>query len=111
MIRRMSYGLLGSAVEQEDIAVASQAVDALLDASPARIAQPDDGRAHLGSHFHHLADLLGMRQRQRAAKGGEILGKDKRLATVDRPPAGDHAVAGDLALGQMRGNALNLEWA
>ncbi len=71
-------------------------VDAFLDAGPARIAQADDRRAHLHGHFHHLADFFGMGQGERPAEGGEILGKDENLPTVDRAPPGDHAVAGDL---------------
>ena len=37
--------------------------------------------------------------RQRAAEDGEILGEDEDQAAVDRAPAGDHAVAGELLLG------------
>ena len=43
-------------------------------------------------------DLLGMRFRKRAAEHGEILGEDEDRAAVDRAPAGDDAVAGDLGL-------------
>src|SRR6267154_6610870 len=39
-----------------------------------------------------------MRLRQRAAEHGEVFGKDKSLAAVDRAPAGDDAVAGNLVL-------------
>src|SRR6266568_6152395 len=35
---------------------------------------------------------------QRAAEHGKILGEYKRLAAVDRAPAGDHAVARNLVL-------------
>ena len=35
---------------------------------------------------------------QGAAEHGEVLGEDEDRAAVDRAPAGDHAVAGDLGL-------------
>ena len=38
-----------------------------------------------------------MRFRQRAAEHGEVLGEHVGDAAVDGAPAGDHAVAGDLA--------------
>ena len=37
--------------------------------------------------------------RQRAAEDGEILGKDENRPAVDRAPAGDDAVTGDLLSG------------
>ena len=48
---------------------------------------------------HDLADLLGMRLRERAAEHGEILAEHKDQAAVDRAVAGDDAVARHLLLG------------
>ena len=56
------------------------------------------GARFLQRHVLHLLDLLGMRFRQRAAEHGEILGEEEDRPAVDRAPAGDDAVAGDLAL-------------
>ena len=39
-----------------------------------------------------------MRLRERAAEDREVLGEDEDRAAVDRAPAGDDAVAGDLVL-------------
>ncbi len=36
-----------------------------------------------------------MRAREAAAEHGEVLGEDEHHPPVHRPPAGDHAVAGD----------------
>ena len=45
--------------------------------------------------------FCGMGLRQRAAEHGEVLGEDEDRAAVDRAPAGDDAVAGDLASSSM----------
>ena len=42
--------------------------------------------------------LLRVRLAQRAAEHGEVLGEEINGAAVDRAPAGDDAVAGDLGL-------------
>ena len=42
--------------------------------------------------------LLRVRLRERAAEHGEVLGEQINRAAVDRAPAGDDAVAGDLGL-------------
>ncbi len=83
----------GERIAQEDIGVAGQAPDALLDARAAAVVETDDWRAGLHRHFHDLADLLRVDFAQRAADDGEILRIDVYEPTVDRPPAGDHAVA------------------
>ena len=81
-------------VAPEHLGIAAERGDALLDARAAGIVQSNNGDAVLHGEVHHLADLFRMRFRQRAAKDGEILRKDVAWPTVDRAPAGDHAVAG-----------------
>ena len=83
-------------VALEHLAIAAERRDALLDARAAGVEQADDRRAVLQRHVLELGDLLRMRLRQRAAEHGEILGEDEDRAAVDRAPAGDDAVAGDL---------------
>jgi hypothetical protein len=51
-------------VAQEDIGIAAQADDTLLDARAARVRQADDRRPVLDRKVHHLADLLGVRLRE-----------------------------------------------
>ena len=55
------------------------------------------GARALHRHVLDLDDLLRVRFGQRAAEHGEILGEGKDRASIHGAPAGDHAVAGDLA--------------
>ena len=66
--------------------------------APPASNRPMIGRARLHRHVLHLDDLLRMRLAERAAEHGEVLGEQIDRAAVDRAPAGDHAVAGDLGL-------------
>ena len=86
----------GEHVALEDLAIAAERRDALLDARAAGVEEADDRRAVLDRHVLDLGDLLRMRFAERAAEHGEILGEDIDGAAVDGAPAGDHAVAGDL---------------
>ena len=71
-------------VAQEDVGVAAERDDALLDPRSAGIVEPDDRRADLHREVHHLADLLGVRLGQRSAEDGEVLREDEHQAAVDR---------------------------
>ena len=85
-------------VPEEDVGVAGERLDALLDARAARVVEADDRRADLDREIHHLADLLGVGAAQAPAEDGEVLREDEHLAPVDQAVAGDHAVAEDLLL-------------
>ena len=74
----------GQRVAQEDVGVAAERGDALLDARAAGVVEADDRRAVLHRQVHHLADLLGVGLGQRAAEDGEVLGEDVDQAAVDR---------------------------
>ena len=80
-------------VAQEDVGVAAERHDAFLDSRAARIIQADDRRADLDREVHHLADLLGVRFRQRSAENREVLAEDEHEPAVDRAVTGDDAVA------------------
>ena len=88
----------GQGVAQEDVGVAGERDDALLDARAAGVVEADDGRADAHRHVHDLDDLRGVGFGERAAEDGEVLGEDEDHAAVDAAVAGDEAVAGD-ALG------------
>ena len=88
----------GDDVPLEHLAVAAERRHALLDAGAAGIEQPHDRRARAHRHILDLDDLLRVGLRQRAAEHRKVLGEDEDAAPVHRAPAGDHAVAGDLAL-------------
>ena len=85
-------------VALEHLAVAAERGDAFLDAGAAGVEQADDRRAGAHRHVLDFYDLLRMGFRQRAAEHGEILGEGEHGAAVDGAEAGDHAVAGDVAL-------------
>ena len=80
-------------VAPEDLRVAGQRDDALLDAGAARVVDPDQRAAVLGRHVHHLADLLGEHLAQRAAEHREVLAEHEHAPSEDRPVAGDDGVA------------------
>ena len=92
----------GEDVALEHLAVAAERRHAFLDAGAAGIEQADDGRARLHRHVLDLDDLLRVRLGQRAAEHGEILGEGEHRAAVDRAPAGDDAVAGNLCCSPCR---------
>ena len=80
-------------VAQEDVGVAAERHDAFLDPRAAGIVEPDDRRADLHRQIHDLADLLGVRLRQRSAEDREVLAEDEDRPAVDLAVAGDDAVA------------------
>src|SRR6185369_8367564 len=80
-------------VAPEDLRVARERDDALLDPRAARVVDPDQGAAVLRGQVHHLADLLGEDLREAAAEDREILREDADAAPEDRPVAGDDGVA------------------
>jgi hypothetical protein len=80
-------------VAPEDLRVAGQRDDTLLDARAAGVVDADDGAAELGGQVHHLADLFGEDLRQAAAEDGEVLREDADAPTEDRSVAGDDRVA------------------
>ena len=57
----------------EDLGIAGQTVDTLLDTGSTGVVKADDGRADLHGLVHHLADLRGEGLGKRTAKHGEIL--------------------------------------
>ncbi len=79
----------------EHVRIAAQGRHAFLDARAARIVQADHRGADLHGLVHDLADLLGMRLRQRAAEHGEVLAEDEDEAAIDHAVARHHPVAGD----------------
>src|SRR3989454_4636082 len=65
-----------------------------------RSVEPDDGRAVLQGAVHHLADLLGVRFRQRAAEHREVLREHVHQPSLDPPVSRHHAVAQVLLVGE-----------
>ena len=86
-------------VAQEDVGVATERRDAFLDPRATGIVETDDRRTDLHGQVHDLADLLGVRLRQRSTEDREVLAEDEHEPTVDRPVSGDDAVAQDMLLG------------
>jgi hypothetical protein len=85
-------------VAPEDLGVAGERVDALLDPGAARVVEPDQGHAELERHVHHLADLAGVHLAQRAADDGEVLAEEVDRPALDQRVPGDDAVAEELLL-------------
>ena len=88
----------GERVAQEDVCVAGEGNDALLDARAAGVVQPDNGRADAHRGVHDLNDLGRVGLRERAAEDGEVLRIDEDGAAIDGAVAGNEAVAGDALL-------------
>ena len=89
----------GQHVALEHFGVTTERCHTLLNTRATRIVQADHRSADLHGLVHDLANLLGMRLRQRAAVHGEILAEHKNQAPVDHPVTGHHTVAGDCVLG------------
>ena len=82
-------------VAQEDVRVAGQRGDALLDPGAPRIVQSDDRRAVVHRQIHELDDLRGVGLGQRPAEHREVLRERVHEATLDLAVARDHPVARD----------------
>ena len=80
-------------VAQEDVGVATQRHDTFLDPRATRIVEPDDRCTDFHRQVHDLADLLGVRLRQRSTEDREILAEDEDRPTIDETVSGDDAVA------------------
>ncbi len=91
----LRYGAGSLDVAPEHFGIAAERGDALLDAGPAGIVEPDHRRAVLHGEVHDFADFLGVGLAERAAEYGEVLAEDVGHAAVDRAPASDDAVARD----------------
>ncbi len=89
----------GQSVAEEDVGVAGEGDDALLNAGSAGVVEADDGSADAQGDVHDLDDLGGVGLGERAAEDGEVLREDEDDAAVDAAVAGDEAVAGDALLG------------
>ena len=98
--RDLRHDAGGHDVAAEDLGVAAERDDALLDARAARVVDADHRAAEAHGEVHHLADLLGVGLAQRAAEDREVLREHEHLAPVDGAVARDHAVAVGPALGQ-----------
>ena len=85
-------------VALEDLGVAAQCCDTLLDAGAAGVVEADDRCAVAQRHLLDLHHLLRMGFGQRAAEHGEVLGEDEDGAAVDGAPAGDDTIARDLGV-------------
>ena len=83
----------GEHVSLKHLRIAGQRRDTFLNASAARIVEPDHRRTHLHGMIHDLADLLRVRFRERSAEDREVLAKHKHHAAVHRAVARDDAVA------------------
>ena len=89
----LGHHTAGQDVALENLGVAGQGVDTLLDTGSARVVETDDGGADLHGLVHHLADFQCHRLAQRAAEDGEVLGEHIDHAAVDGAVARHHAVA------------------
>ena len=84
----------GQRVAEEDVRIATQREDALLDAGAAGIVQPDDGRTHLHRQIHDLHDLRGVGLGERSTEHREVLRERIDGTSVDATVTRNDAVAG-----------------
>ena len=81
-------------VHPEDLRVAGQGIDALLDAGAAAVVDRDEGHLHIQRLLHGAADLLRLRFAQRSAAHRKVLRGREGGPSVDAAVAGHHTVAG-----------------
>src|SRR6266850_1998453 len=85
----------GQGVAQEDVGVAAQRHDPLLDARPAGVVQADDRCPDLHGQVHDLADLGGVGLAERTAEYREVLGEHEHRPAVHGAVPGDDTVSRD----------------
>ena len=107
--RDLRHDARGQHVALEDVGVAGERDDALVDARAAGVVDADHRDADAHRVVHDLADLLGVRLRERAAEDREVLREDEDRAAVDRAVAGDDAVAGHRLAGHVEVGAAVLD--
>jgi hypothetical protein len=90
----------GRDVGAEHLAVPVQRRDALLDAGPTGVVDPDDRDAALGGLLDRPGDLVGVGLAERAAEHAPVLRVHVDRLPRDRPGTGDHAVGVGAALVQ-----------
>src|SRR6185437_10784273 len=83
----------GLHVAPEDLRVAGERDDTLLDSRTAGVVDPDHRAAVLHGQVHHLADLLGENLAQRAPEDGEVLREEEDAAAEDSAVTRDNRVA------------------
>ena len=94
----LGHNSRGQGVPQDDVGVATQGDDALLDPGSPRIVEADEGSSVLHGHLLELDDLFRVGLGEGAAKNGEILGEGVDQAPVDGPVSRHDPVAEDLLL-------------
>ena len=88
----------GQHVSLKDLRIAAEGGNTFLNAGSAGIVHADHRCAYFHGLIHHLADLLGVGFRERAAEYGEILAEDEDQTPVDGAVTRDHAIGGNLLL-------------
>ncbi len=91
--RDLRHDPAGFDVAEEDVPVAREGVDGLLDARSARVVDSHDGHSVLQRHVHDFADFLGVHLAQRSAQDGEVLAVDVDEAALYGPVARHHSVS------------------
>jgi len=97
---QLRYDAGGLDVAPEDLGVAGERYDALLDPRAARIVDSDEGHPVLEREIHHLADLLREHLPEGSAEDGRVVAEEQHVAAADLGKPGDHAVSRDLPLVQ-----------
>ncbi len=90
----------GQRVAKKNLGVPAERRDPFLDPRAAGIVQADDRRPGLHREIHHLADLLRVGLRERAAEHREVLREHVHGPRVNPPVARDDAVAQVFLVGE-----------
>ena len=85
-------------VVEEDFAIASQGIDAFLDAGSAGVVDTDARDLHIHSQIHHLGDFAGMRQAERTSSHREILCIHTHGSSLDGTDTRHDTIGGHLLL-------------
>ncbi len=91
----LRYDARGEGVPQEDVRVARQGADALLDPRTARVVEPYHGGTHLHGQVHDLADLPRVGFGEGAAEDREVVGEEEYGPAVHAAEPRHDAVARD----------------
>src|SRR5690554_3599704 len=81
-------------ISKENIPVAAQRINSLMDSGSSRIIDTDKGSTHFYCHIHYLAYFLRMSFPQSPANNGKVLRCKIHRSAINGPISSNYAISG-----------------